>query len=80
MYKEVHLATFNIIVSHNNGERCEIKVQAENSVEARRVCEEIKSKNKDMLERWETMNVFATKRIEDCVLCPRDWRDELLIP
>ena len=71
------MATFNIVVSHNNGERCKIQVQAENSVAACRLCDEIKSRNKEMLDRWEGMNVFVSKQVEECVLCPREWKEEL---
>jgi len=55
-----------------------VEVDAASVSEARRKCEEMVEDNSLMMDRLGKLNVWVSKRLSSCELCPYDFRMEFL--
>jgi hypothetical protein len=71
MHKEDALKRYKAIISYIDQSFDEtMEIYAVSFSEAESVCEEIKRKNRDLVERASRLNVFISKRIKEIRLSP----------
>lgn len=77
--KEVALARFRLSLKYEATSAEEIvEIEAETVSSAKRMCEEMIAENRDLAERLERFNVWTSRRLSSCVLCPYDYRLDFL--
>jgi len=73
------LAKFKLNLRYEgNASEETVEVDAASVSEARRKCEEMVEENSLMMDRLGKLNVYVSKRLRSCELCPYDFRMELL--
>jgi hypothetical protein len=74
---EVAVKKFKASIIYQNNLEESIDIEAKNTPEALKKCEDIKKEHIEMLARFELHNIYTTRKIKDCVLCKVDWREQL---
>jgi hypothetical protein len=73
------LAKFRLSLKYEGSASEEtVEVDAASVSEARRKCEGMVEDNSLMMDRLGRLNVYVSKRLRSCELCPYDFRMELL--
>lgn len=73
------MALFKLSVAYEGRSSEEIvEVEAKNSAEARRACEELVIKNKERMEWLTSRNVYDSRIVRSCELCPFDFRIDVI--
>ena len=73
------MAKFKLSLRYEgNASEEKVEVDVAGVSEARRKCEEMIKDNSLMVERLERLNIYVSKKLVSCELCPYDFRMELL--
>ena len=72
------MAIFRLSLKYEGGGEEIVEVEAETVSSAKRICEEMVGENSLMTERLERFNVWTSRRLSSCVLCPYDRRLDFL--
>lgn len=73
------MSDFRLKVVYENPFHEEImKVEAENTAEARAMCFDIIQEYEDKLKRLEYKNIYVSKAMLSCELIERHWKDVLM--
>lgn len=72
------MAKFKIAVKYIESNEEILEVEAKTVSEARRMCAALVKENEEIVERLRRFNIYVSKIVESCRLCPYDYRLEAL--
>lgn len=72
------MARFKIAVKYFESNEEILEVEARTVSEARRICASMVRENEELLGRIRRFNIYMSKIVESCRLCPYDYKLEML--
>lgn len=73
------MATFKLAIRYEGFSSEEIvEIEAKNPNDAKAKCKDVVSENKNELDRLARYNVYVSKNIRSCRLCPYDHKMDML--
>lgn len=73
------MALYKISVMYEGMSSEEImEIEVKNSLEAKKACEELINKNRERIKWLTIWNVYDSKIVKSCSLCPYDFRLDVL--
>lgn len=73
------MALFKLLMAHEGSSYEEIlEVEAKNSAEARKMCEDFVIKNRERIEWLTSRNIYDSRIVRSCELCPFDFRIDII--
>lgn len=73
------MALFKFAIKYEGSSSEEtMELEASNSIEARKMCDEMAERNREELERLASRNVYSSKVIKSCRMCRHDHRMDMV--